>query len=181
MSEETAQGATETTATASTGDNEVKALKAEAAQRRVENKELKEQLESILAGQKADEEAKLVEKEEFKTLAEKLAEEKAKLEEQLAGQAETLGKIKERDEAKLKTLLEAVPDNLRESIANNSGTLAEKIDLAEKLKEIKPSPPGARPAGTTSQSTLDEQYNQAVRDGNIGLQISLKSKMFEKG
>jgi hypothetical protein len=129
---------------------------------------------------KTAEDNALLEKGEFKILAENQAAELAALTSKLAGHEETLGKFKERDEAKLQTLIELIPENLRETVAGNSGTLAEKIDLAEKLATVKPNAPGARPGGDTHTATLQEEYKQAVKDGNVASQIALKRQLFEK-
>lgn len=152
-----------------------------------ELKRLKELNAELIAGRdkakeakRAAEEAALKEQGEFKTLSEQLAEEKKALEEQLAGQAETLGKIKERDEAKLQTLKDGLPDNYRALIEKSTAPLSERIELAETLTVDKPAAPAARPAGPSSQSSLKEQHAEAVRTGNVELQIALKRQMFEE-
>ena len=119
-----------------------------------ELKRLREEKAELITGRdkakeakRLEEEKRLADNEEFKTLSEQLTAERDNLTKQLEGQAETLGKFKERDEAKLKTLIDLIPENLRETVDGNSGTLAEKIDLAEKLATVKPAAPGARPGG----------------------------------
>jgi hypothetical protein len=146
-----------------------------------QNKELIEGRDKAKQRARDADDAKLAEQGEFKTLSEQLQAEKKSLEEQLAGQSLVLEGIKERDEAKLKTLIELIPENLRETVAGNSGTLAEKIDLAEKLAEVKtPKGPLVRLPGDMSNQTLKEQHAAAVASGDIAAQISLKNKMYEK-
>lgn len=95
---------------------------------------------------KADEDA-LKKNQEFETLSQNLQTERDALTKQLEGLTGKVEEYTQRDEAKLQTLIELIPENLRETVAGNSGTLAEKIDLAEKLATVKPAAPGARPGG----------------------------------
>jgi len=124
--------------------------------------------------------AKLAEQGEFKLLAEQKQKELDAFAKQIEESNTILTGYKVRDEAKLQTLIELIPENLRETVAGNSGTLAEKIDLAEKLATVKPTAPGARPGGDTHTATLQEEYNQARKDGNVALQVALKRQLFEK-
>lgn len=112
----------------------------------------------------ADEKA-LVDQGEFKILSENQATQLTDLTKQLAGHEETLGKFKERDEAKLKTLIELIPENLRETVAGNSGTLSEKIDLAERLATVKPTAPGARPGGDGGNANTMKRSDFDALDG----------------
>jgi hypothetical protein len=145
-----------------------------------ELKRLREERAELIAGrdkakQKAREaeEAKLAEQGEFKTLAEKKSAEAETLAKQLEELNGTISTYKERDEAKLKTLLKDVPENLRETVANNSGTLAEKLELAEKLLTVKPSGPKARPGFDDktekdySELPAKERLAQARANGDI--------------
>lgn len=124
--------------------------------------------------------AKLAEQGEFKTLSEQLTSERDDLTKQLEG---LIGKVEEytkRDEAKLQTLIELIPENLRETVTGLTGSLAERIDLAEKLATVKPTAPNARPGGDAHNVTLQDEYNTAVKNGNVALQISLKRQLYEK-
>jgi hypothetical protein len=126
-------------------------------------------------------EVKLTEQGEFKILADKKQQEIDDLTKQLTGQGEILTKIKERDEAKLQTLIGTVPDNFKGLVENSTAPLAERIELAETLATVKPTAPGSRPGGDTHTATLQEEYNQAVKDKDLPLQFELKRKMFPKG
>lgn len=139
-----------------------------------EMKKIVESREKAKNDRKIAEDKALVEKGEFKILSENQATLLTDLTKKLAGHEETLGKIKERDEATLQTRLEAISDEtLRETVKNNSGTLAEKIDLAGKLATVKPAAPGARPGGDGggghdySDMTAKQKLTAARANGDI--------------
>jgi small-conductance mechanosensitive channel len=99
------------------------------------------------------EETKLAENGEFKTLAEQKTAEADKLQQQLEELNGTVNGYVERDEAKFKTLLEKVPESLRETL-DDSIPLAKRLELAEKLIAEKPDGPGSRRAGELESNQI---------------------------
>lgn len=111
-----------------------------------ENKELIAARDKAKQKAREIEEKKLLENEEFKTLAEKR---QAELDALIAEQTkanERLSLYEKRDEQRLEKLIEAVPEAQR-TLIKESFSLSDRIELAESLAQIKPQPPGARLPG----------------------------------
>ena len=147
---------------------------------REEKKELIDGRDKAKEAKRLEEEKRLTDNAEFKTLSEQLTAERDDLTKRLEG---LIGKVEEytkRDEAKLQTLIELIPENLRETVTGLTGSLSERIDLAEKLATVKPTAPNARPGGDGHNVTLQDEYDTAVKNGNVALQISLKRQLYEK-
>jgi hypothetical protein len=149
---------------------------------------VKAQLQAIEDERKAAEQKALEEQGQFQELA---TTAQAKVTE-LTGQFETVEEerkrleaqievYKERDKAELATLLEKVPEAMRAKITKDTISLEDQLDLARDLAVTKPTAPGFKGAGDPpADKTLQDQYDQAVKDGNVMLAVSLKNKMFKK-
>lgn len=161
-------------------DNGLSVLQAELVKVQDQLREVVGQRDNLKKTQDDAETARLAEQGEFQQLAEQRGTELEGLTGKVGGLETRIKQYEERDEAKLQTLIELIPENLRETLQGNSGTLAEKIDLAERLATVKPIAPGARPGGDTHTATLQEDYDQARKDGNVLLQVALKRQLFEK-
>lgn len=159
MSEENAQGAPEVTEEKEpkvVNDSEVSQLKAEAAQRRIENRELQKQLEDFKKQQQDALEKQQAEQGKFKELyeAEKAkATELEKLQEQLQG-------YQKRDEDRFNTLLEKVPDNFKDLLTDDL-PLAKRLQMAEKFAQEQPKGPNYRPPGESAVPSLAEKIKAA--------------------
>lgn len=143
-----------------------------------EHKELIAQRDKAKQKAKEAEEAKLAENQEFKTLAERrqaeldaLAKEKAELEAEREG-------YRARDEARLKVLMEQVPESMRKLVKDNF-SLSDRLELAESLAVTKPAAPGTRLPGDPVDGSVKARYEAAVKAGNLMEQIALKREMFE--
>lgn len=159
MSEETAQGATETTEEVETNvgqNSEVAKLKAEAAARRIENRELALQLENFKKQQQEALDKQQVEQGKFKELYEA---EKAKAAEFETLQAQ-LQTYQKRDEDRFNSLLEKVPDNFKDLLTDDL-PLAKRLQMAEKFVQEQPKPPGYRPPGDSAAQTLEQKIKSA--------------------
>jgi len=148
VSEENAQGAqqqAEVVVSQATGhdDSEVGRLKAEAAQRRIENRELREKLQSIENQQREAQETAAKEQGKYKELYESEAQ-KAKKAEELQ---EQLNKYRARDEKELTSLIDKVPENLRETINDAEIPLAKRLELARGLASARGTLPDPRLPG----------------------------------
>ena len=159
MSDETAQGATETTEDVETNvgqPSEVAKLKAEAAARRIENRELAQQLETFKKQQQEALDKQQAEQGKFKELYEA---EKAKAAEfeKLQEQLQTYQK---RDEDRFTALLEKVPDNFKDLLTDDL-PLAIRLQMAEKFAQEQPKPPGYRPPGDTAAQSLEQKIKAA--------------------
>jgi len=111
-----------------------------------ENKELIAARDKAKQKAREIEEAKLLENEEFKTLAEKR---QAELEALIAKQEQyqtTLQTYEERDKKRLEALVEKVPEKLRPLI-KESFPLPDRLELAESLAQTEQKPPGTRLPG----------------------------------
>ena len=147
-----------------------------------EHKKLIEARDKAKNDMRLADEKKLTEQGEFKIIADNKQKELDDLTKHLESLTGTIAGYTERDEAKLKTLLELIPENQRDTVASNSGTLADKIALAEMLAIVKLEGPGARNAGPLKTQTLQDEYDQAVKDGNVTAQIAIKNEMYtQKG
>ena len=133
------------------------------------------------ARKKKDEDAeleRLAEQGEFKTLAEQSKEEALKLAKDVEEKDILLGKYKERDEAEFAKILETVPEEMRETISDETLPLSKRLDLARKLAVVKPASVVARIAGENTADSLEEKLRLATERGDIGAQISLKNEIF---
>jgi guanylate kinase len=124
--------------------------------------------------------AKLAEQGEYKTLAEQAQEKADELAKQIEEKTATLDKYKERDKAELAATLEKVPEELRESINDESISLEKRLELAKKLAVTKQEGAGSRRAGSHEVDSLEVQLQEAKEAGNVELQIALKNKIFQK-
>ena len=111
-----------------------------------ENKELIASRDKAKQKNRDAEEAELIKNAEFKTLAEtkqaqivSMTADHAKLTEQIAGYTE-------RDSARLKTLMESVPEAQR-GLIKDSFSLPDRLDLAEAFAQTKTVPPQTRLPG----------------------------------
>lgn len=166
MSEENAQGAneevTEETEAQGGNDSEVSKLKAEAAQRRIENRELQKQLEDFKRKQQQAEEQQQAEQGKFKELyeAEKAkAAEFEKLQEQLTN-------YQKRDEDRLNSLLEKVPENFKDLLTDDL-PLDKRLKMAEKFAQEQPKAPGYRPPGDGATQTREQQIKSAKTSAEL--------------
>lgn len=108
-----------------------------------ENKELIEARDKAKAKARELEEKKLTDNQEFKTLAEQRQAELDALKVEQANAVEKLTAYETREEARLVKLIEAVPEAQRPLI-KDSFSLSDRLELAESLAQIKPSPPNPR-------------------------------------
>ena len=90
-----------------------------------------------------------------------------------------LEEYQKRDEEELATLIELLPENLREDISDPSLPLPTRLKLARKLSETKPQAPGYRPPGEPVPESLKAQYDAAVKAGDVMAGIALKRQMGE--
>ena len=108
-----------------------------------ENKELIEARDKAKAKARELEEKKLTDNQEFKTLAEQRQAELDALMLEQTKASERLSLYEKRDEARLAKLIESVPESHRPLI-KDSFSLSDRLELAESLAQIKPSPPNPR-------------------------------------
>lgn len=154
---------------------QIAALNSENAARRLKEKELADKLEKFNTAQKEAEEKAAAEKGEYKGLWEEV---------KAANEAAT-AKV-EVYEATLSKLLEAetanIPEDKRGLIPD--GDVASQLAWIAKAKEAKlfepVGGPGVRESGENPGDSLEVQYNEAVKSGNVQAAISLKKKIFDK-
>ena len=108
-----------------------------------ENKGLIEARDKAKAKARELEEKKLTDNQEFKTLADTRLTELEALKVEQANAVEKLTAYETREEARLVKLIEAVPEAQRPLI-KDSFSLSDRLELAESLAQIKPSPPNPR-------------------------------------
>lgn len=163
MSEDNAQGAPEATEDTPANDGqdsevakELAKVKAEAAQRRIENRDLSQKLEQFEKQRQKEEEERQAEQGKFKELYEA---EKAKAAEfeKLQEQLQTYQK---RDEDRFNALLEKVPDNFKDLLTDDL-PLAKRLQMAEKFAQEQPKPPGYRPPGDSAAQSLEQKIKSA--------------------
>lgn len=158
MSEEQAQGANEQ----SQGDNSLVAeLKSEAAQRRIENKDLKEQLDTLIAERKTAKEDAAAKQGEFKELYENTSVERDELRTQLDAEKEKNKVYIESEEERFKEILKNVPDNFKDQLSDDI-PLKTRIALAEKLAQTKPTAPNPRLPGEGAGNLITRQAFDAL-------------------
>lgn len=143
-----------------------------------DNKTLIEARDKLKEEKRIAVDKKLIEDGEFKTLAESKALEVEDLTKQLEGLNSKLGSYQERDEKEFKAILETVPEALRDKIPE-SMTIGERLDLARALSTQKQPPAGYRQPGEPVPTTLQTQYDEAVKTGNVSERMRLKREMFE--
>ena len=114
-----------------------------------ENKDLIGARDKAKAKAREAEDQKLVDNQEFKTLAETRQAELDALTTEQTKLNERLGLYEARDTARLEKLIEQVPEAQRPLI-KDSFPLADRIELAESLAQIKPNAPNPRLPGEGS-------------------------------
>lgn len=130
-------------------------LRDEAAKRRVENKELKEQLEKIQSERAAKEEEALKEQNKYKELYEKQLKELESMK-QIQDQ---LKKYQERENARKEQLLKSLPDELAEKHKEDSISVVETIaELVNNSK--KPNSIGSEDADSKQKVTTLEDIDK---------------------
>jgi hypothetical protein len=125
------------------------------------------------------EEAALVENGEFKTLAEAKSVEVDDLAKQIEGLNGKLAAYQVRDEEEFKAILENVPEALREQVSDETLPLAKRLSLAKALATTKKPLAGYRESGEPDPETLQGQYADAVKSGDMMGQLRLKRLIHE--
>lgn len=143
-----------------------------------DNKTLIEARDKLKEEKRIEAEKKLVENGEFQTLAENAQKQVTDLTAELDGLKGKLGSYQERDEKEFKAILDTVPEALRDKIPE-SMSIGERLDLARALSTQKGKPAGYRQSGEPEPTTLQTQYDDAVKSGNVPEQMRLKREIFE--
>lgn len=144
-----------------------------------EHKKLIEARDKAKEEKRQQEERLLAEQGEYKTLAEKREQEANELAASLEGLNAKLEAYQKRDEEELQTLLEAVPEALRDDVADESLPLEKRLALARKLSATgtKQPPASYRGSGEPEPESLQEQHAEAMKNGDISKAMALKRKM----
>lgn len=142
-----------------------------------DNKKMIEARDKAKEEKRVLEEKSLVENGEFKTLAETRAAEVTDLTGKLDGLSAKLEAYQERDKVELATLLESVPEELREDVSDLP--LEKALTLAKKLAGTKQTTPPITPRipGEPEPETLQAQHAAAMKKGDIGLAMQLKRQI----
>jgi small-conductance mechanosensitive channel len=146
-----------------------------------ENKKLIEARDEAKRKKREAEEAHLAEQGEFKTLAETRAKELEDLTVKLESLNGKVSEYQKRDEEELSKLLEGVPEALRDDVADDSLPLEKRLALARKLTDTKTvtKPVGVRLPGEDAPTTLQAQYDAALKSGDVPTQLRLKREIHE--
>ena len=143
MSEGTEEAAPVATAESKT----IAALNSEAAQRRIENTKLTDQLAEIQRVQNEKDTKEAEEQGKWENLYETEKGKTTTLQEQLDAANGTITGINERDEKTFEKLLESVPEDMKEMVSDPTMDVSKRIAWAEKLSATKPGAPGPKPVG----------------------------------
>lgn len=125
------------------------------------------------------EEAALLKNGEFEKLAQTKTAEVEDLTAKLEGLTKTIEAYTVRDEEEFKAILEGVPEALREQVSDETLPLAKRLSLAKALSTVKGKPPGYREPGEQDPTTLQAQYDAAVKSKNMMEQLRLKREIHE--
>jgi seryl-tRNA synthetase len=144
-----------------------------------DNKKMIEARDKAKNEKRKAEEAALVENGEFKTLAESKSAEVNDLAKQIDGLNGKLEAYQVRDEEEFKAILQHVPEALREQVSDETLPLAKRLSLAKALSTQKQPPASFRQPGEPEPTTLQTQYEDAVKSNDIMGQMRLKREMHE--
>jgi small-conductance mechanosensitive channel len=127
-----------------------------------EHKKLISDRDKAKEEKRLEEDKRLTEQGEFKTLAETRQSELDKLQKAMEGLNETISTYNQRDEKELEALLPNVPEGLRDEVSNKDLPIASRLSLARKLSNSKTPLPDYKAPGEKQDNSLTRQAFDAL-------------------